>query len=350
MRLFCSLLIIAITLTTNKAFTQTSQTTFKWSTLPGIPDKVGFAGSFSGISNDALFVAGGANFPDGGAPWTNSEKVWHDKVFVLNHPSAEWKVIGKLPQPLGYGVSISTKEGLILIGGSDKQKHYSNVWMLQYDGEQISFKKMPDLPKPLANSTGVLLDNKIYILGGISEPNSRVAEDVFWSLDLANLSAGWKILNTWPGPARMLAVSGSQDNYVFLFSGTALENGERIYLEDAYKYSEKMGWEKISNLPRASVAAPSPAYADNKGQLFIFGGDDGAQAGMDLTNEKHTGFPRSVLAYQSISDSWTIVDTQPGFAAVTTPLVLWKDKIVLPSGEIMPSVRTTNVVVAAPNQ
>ena len=42
---------------------------FAWGELPAIPDNFGFAGSFSGVSGDALIVAGGANFPDGGAPW-----------------------------------------------------------------------------------------------------------------------------------------------------------------------------------------------------------------------------------------------------------------------------------------
>jgi N-acetylneuraminic acid mutarotase len=49
--------------------------TFSWGELPRIPDKFGFAGSFAGTANNALIVAGGANFPDGGAPWTGSKKV-----------------------------------------------------------------------------------------------------------------------------------------------------------------------------------------------------------------------------------------------------------------------------------
>src|SRR5690606_27940299 len=89
---------------------------FNWKALADIPDSVGFAGSFAGVSNNALIVAGGANFPDGGAPWTGSKKVWHDKVFALDNPKGDWKEVGKLPSPLGYGVSITCEDGLILIG------------------------------------------------------------------------------------------------------------------------------------------------------------------------------------------------------------------------------------------
>jgi hypothetical protein len=37
---------------------------FCWATLPKIPDSTGFAGSFAGVANDVLIVAGGSNFPD----------------------------------------------------------------------------------------------------------------------------------------------------------------------------------------------------------------------------------------------------------------------------------------------
>src|SRR5690606_29493995 len=106
------------------------------------------------------------NFPDGGAPWTGSKKVWHDKVFALDNPKGDWKEVGKLPSPLGYGVSITCEDGLILIGGSTEERHTAEVLLLQYDGNSVDFKNLPDLPKPLANSSGVVMNNVIYVLGG----------------------------------------------------------------------------------------------------------------------------------------------------------------------------------------
>ena len=40
----------------------------------------GLAGDFCGIHNDALIIAGGANFP---RPIWESKKVWHDDIYVL---------------------------------------------------------------------------------------------------------------------------------------------------------------------------------------------------------------------------------------------------------------------------
>src|SRR4051794_14537917 len=54
----------------------------EWKQLPSLPDAEGFAGSFAGVSNGALLVAGGTNFP-GKKPWEGGAKVWYDTVYVL---------------------------------------------------------------------------------------------------------------------------------------------------------------------------------------------------------------------------------------------------------------------------
>ena len=66
----------------------------KWDRLPDLPSgpdqekQIGLAGAFTGVHNDALIVAGGANFSEG-LPWEiNSTgvvppKIYHDDIFVL---------------------------------------------------------------------------------------------------------------------------------------------------------------------------------------------------------------------------------------------------------------------------
>jgi N-acetylneuraminic acid mutarotase len=98
------------------------QETLKWRELPALPDQEGFAGPFAGTHNDVLVVAGGANFPTK-MPWEGGGKVWYDRVYLLESPSRNWREVGKLPRPLGYGVSISTADGVVCIGGSDPNKH-----------------------------------------------------------------------------------------------------------------------------------------------------------------------------------------------------------------------------------
>lgn len=333
---------------------------YNWSQLPAIPDSVGFAGSFSGTSSGALIVAGGANFPDGGAPWSGSTKVWHDDIFVLENTEGKWLRAGKLPAPLGYGVSISWKDALVCIGGSNASGHFAEAFMLRYQDRAVQVQKLPDLPSPLANSCGVLMGDVVYVAGGQINATDQVASANFWSLNLSAPEKGWQDLPTWPGLPRMLSVAGTAHGAFYLFSGVALKAGKREYLKDAFKYVPDKGWEKIKDLPAAVVAAPSPAYGLDGNSLQIFGGDDGALAAnaADL-KEKHPGFSKDILSYDVKANDWRVagqVETlkkedaveHPNrsiWAPVTTPLVVWNGNVVLPGGEVRPATRTPNVLI-----
>jgi N-acetylneuraminic acid mutarotase len=341
-----------------------------WGELPAIPDKHGFAGSFAGTSHGALIVAGGANFPDGGAPWTGSKKVWTNKIYVLDKPTGTWKVAGELPHPMGYGVSISYHNKMICIGGSNAAGHLATVYAISYMNDKIKIEKWPDLPQPLANACGTWVGHTVYIAGGLFHPDDKSTANIFWSFNLsAPKTSTWQKLETWPGPPRMLAAAGQTTNAFYLFSGTDLEdkNGtaHRRYLTDAYKYTIGKGWEKLPDMPAATVAAPSHVVFLNKNKLLIFGGDDGklTDAAANL-KERHPGFSDHVLVYHLEKNKWIDelrikTDKKPDAAAnpngsiwapVTTTSVTWHGMIVFPGGESRPAVRTPRVLTATIKQ
>ncbi|WP_018626565.1 hypothetical protein [Niabella aurantiaca] len=327
-----------------------------WDTLNKIPDPTGFAGSFAGVSNHALIVAGGANFPGKGAPWLGSKKVWYDAIYVLKEPGGKWERMGRLPKPLGYGVSVSTKEELIIIGGSNESAHFAEVYTLKYEQGTIRTGTLPSLPVPLANSCGVLAGNCIYVLGGLTGPNDPETKNIFLCLDLKDLQKGWVELPPLPGPSRMLAVAAAVGQTFFVFSGTTLEKGERKYLKDAYSYDPTDGWKRLNDMPGATVAAPSPAYSNGKA-VFIFGGDDGSLAKSDL-RDKHPGFSKDILRYGLSDQQWQVIGkipvvirpnavaapNQSRWAPVTTTLAVWDGRLIIPGGEVRPGTRTPNVL------
>jgi SSS family solute:Na+ symporter len=344
---------------------------FSWSQLPALPDTVGFAGCFAGVSNGALLVAGGANFPNGGTPWTGGAKVWHNKVYALESVAGQWKIAGTLPRSLGYGVSVSWRDGLICIGGSDVSKHYADVFMLRYINGRIQTESLPMLPKPLANASGVLIGDMLYVAGGTESPAATATESVFWSLDLSQSGQHrqWKVLPSWPGPSRMLAVAGTLNGAFYLFSGVELSAGvkdtaaHRVFLKDAYTYLPAKGWLRLADLPEAVAAAPSPAFTTGQSHLMVFGGDHGRYFDQNtVLKEKHPGFSDKVWAYNIITNAWAVVDTiythkqenaalhpnGSSWAPVTTPAVVWNGNLVLPTGEVRPAVRTPRVLMAAP--
>ncbi len=333
----------------------------KWKLLRKIPDKTGFAGSFAGVSNNVLIVAGGSNFPDGGAPWTGSKKVWYDNIFILKKLSGKWEKAGKLPRPLGYGTSVTTESGLIIIGGSNETGHYSDVYRLTYTHNQLKIETLPALPVTLANSCGALAGNTIYIYGGLQHPADTETVNVFYSLNITQPEKGWQLLPPVPGPSRMLGVAASIDDTFYLFSGTSLSKGKRTYLKDGYSYNDKNGWVQLKDIPVPVVAAPTTTYS-HLSSVYIFGGDDGQLANKDL-KEQHPGFSGKIYEYNTLTNSWKTADAisvnirpdavqkpnKSTWAPVTTTLVVWKNKIILPGGEVRPATRTPNVLSASIN-
>ncbi|EDY18856.1 Kelch repeat-containing protein [Chthoniobacter flavus Ellin428] len=316
----------------------------EWDQLPPIPDHEGFAGPFAGVSGGALIVAGGANIQ--GDKWKEPfVKKWYDSIFVLDDPKANWRKAGKLPRPLGYGVSISTDDGLICLGGSDSKRHYASAFLLHMKGGALQRKTLPSLPMPCANACGALVGRTIYLAGGIETPQDTTALHKFWALDLDAQEPIWRELDPWPGPERMLAVAGALDGAFYLFSGTKLAadaDGKpvREYLRDAYRYTSEQGWKRLSDLPRAAVAAPSPVPTIGT-KLLVITGDDGLNVTFQPV-EKHPGFPRNALSYDSSTDTWTVLDTVP-ISRATVPTVLWHDRVVFLNGEARPRVRTPEV-------
>jgi N-acetylneuraminic acid mutarotase len=216
-----------------------------WSELPQIPDPLGVAGPFVGVSNGTLVVAGGANFADGVRPWKGGVKTWRNAVFILQDPAGPWRTCRTpLPRPLGYGVSITTPEGVWCIGGSDPRKHFADVFLMQIEGDDLRIVPQPPLPVTLANSCGALVGTKIVVAGGIETPTSTATLRQAFVLDTAAPPATrkWVTLTNFPGPGRMLATAGAAGNDFYLFGGVDLKADstgapERIkpFLKDAWR-------------------------------------------------------------------------------------------------------------------
>jgi N-acetylneuraminic acid mutarotase len=340
---------------------------FTWKQESSIPDKTGFAGSYAGVSNGALLVAGGANFPDNKRPWTNGIKTWYDKIYILETPGGSWKIAGKLPKPSGYGASLSFRDGVICIGGGDMTTNYADVFMLTYKNGKIETAFLPSLPVPLINASAAMVNNSIFITGGLQTPGG-ITENGFYSLDLTHFPAltSWNTLSPFPGVSRMLATAGSQDGSFYIFGGIQLVKNdeilERQYLKDCWKFNVKEGWKRLADLPYPLAATPSPAYSADNRRLLLFGGDDGALASKVANlKDAHPGFRNEILGFNTITGGWVEMGKMPTvikkdaeqnpngsiYAPVTTSLVIWNRQVIIPGGEVRPAVRTNKVLAGS---
>ncbi len=270
--------------------------------LPPLPDKEGFAGSFAGVSHGALVVGGGANFPDK-KPWEGGKKVWTNRVFVLEKPDGKWADAGKLPRSLGYGVSVTHGERVVCVGGSNAEGHHADAFTLEWKAGKLHTSDLPPLPKPLANTCGALVGEVLYVAGGIEKPDTSATSKAVYRLDLSAKSPKWETVDDFPGGGRMLAAAAGFDGAFWLVGGVDLitkdDKSDRKYLTDAYRYDPANGWKRITDLPHAVAAAPSPMPTD-AGGFFVVGCDDGTQRG--VAQDKHTGFNTTVLKYTAKTD------------------------------------------------
>ena len=264
----------------------------KWSPLPALPNQFGFGGPNVGVHNGALIVAGGANFPNG-PPWQvdgkpKGNKVWHKKVFVLERGNTSWRGGFQLSKPLAYAATVSTAEGVYLLGGESfgevtdatsgktttSNHPVADVLLLSWDQAarklKITENALPPLPKACQYHRAVVIDRVIYVTAShAASPQSRQLDVIsFWAIDLKRRprQRRWKPLAPWPGPAREkmalavqnATVEGKSTPCLFMVSGatwTRDAKGEMDlsrfrFFTDAYRYHPASNrWQAIASLP-----------------------------------------------------------------------------------------------------
>ena len=412
-----------------------------FSELPPLPDEHGLAGPIVGTHEGVLIVAGGANFPDG-VPWHPtadgrvSVKRYHDRIFELSPAGDDasapaWRVLSaRLEQALAYAVSVSTTDGILVVGG-EWQEHTptedgSSLRSELYRSDAVFFirrggivddeapkrgfrfdaQRVAQLPEGVTGHAGALLGRTVFIVGG--DRGGGATCDLL-ALDPA-IDREWRRLAPLPGPPRTHAVAvghGSErDGALYVFSGRNRSSGRFEVLTDAWRYTPyddswlqlgdirlvDAGLENAAEL-RCIMAGTGLSFSQNR--ALLFGGARGdvllehenelpaaiaaAEASGDSERvallrkrrddlyDFHAGFSRSVLAYTYATDRWTRVATFPATQRsptgprardadavtsglpVTTTAVRWQGRVVLPSGEVAPGVRSSRVWSWAPS-
>jgi len=322
-----------------------------WHALPDLPDPLGVAGPFVGVHNDALIVAGGANFA---RPVWDHPKTWHDAIHVLvkTEKGSVWKSGGKLPRRIAYGASVSTPDGVLCIGGNDSETTFQSAFLLRWDtrDQTVRTVNMPNLPHPLAYAQAAVSGNVVYLAGGQTATGIESATNHLYSFDLSKRQATWQRLDDIPGPKRAFNLTVAQhngfDDCIYVISGRAMDS-EINFLTDVWEFNTRTrNYRRRADVPRCVMAGT--AIHVGQSHIWVTGGDDGSLFSQsDTLKDDHPGFPRDLLAYHTITDTWTTTGAIPA-NHVTTTAVWWNDSIAIASGEVRPRVRTAAVWLVSP--
>lgn len=322
---------------------------FRWEEKPQLPDKKGLSGSFVARCGDALFAAGGTNFPDkplveGGA------KRWHDEVYALPLGVSEWQMVGRLPAPRGYGQAVSSDDGVLLIGGADAAGHYAEVWKASLDANQrAQFQPMTPLPFPLANMSAIRIRDAIYVVGGQVAPKSVEGSSALLKYSLHGAER-WEVLDPLPGPPRLMPVVASDGKNLYVFSGFQMSvradgSNEICYLRDAYVYRPDSGWQALEGLPAPAAGAPSPAALLDDGRFLVLGGVDGI--GQELPVGDRPTVPRRVQIYDPQKNKWSTGE-DTSFGVVCAGTAMFDGCWTVVGGEVRAGIRSPSVIALSP--
>lgn len=342
-------------------------------------EAMGLAGMYGGKHNGVLILAGGTNFPQS-PPWEGGYKKWWDRIFLLEEVNGEYhfkdSTSYQLPQPLAYGASVSHISGAILIGGNNEEGAQKDVLRLTWEveNEKLQIQNLPGLPRAMANISAVALGNRIYLAGDLDSQQAGI----FLSLDLDDLNLGWKSLPVWPGSGRnntaLVVQTAGEKEKIYLFGGRKMqENGISKQFSDVYAFdpgSESWTLESTiqNNEGEELFLSGFSAKAMGSGHILLFGGvqpepfntleriqlelgrnslstlsKDSLQKLQNSLMISHGGFSRKVLAFHTVTKSWTELEEMPFLPPVNSVLIPMDRGGVLVSGEISPGIRDPEI-------
>lgn len=370
-------LVIFFLMTTNIS-AQTTLPAIKWSVAADLMNdgrtSIGYAGMISGVHNDVLIIAGGANFPEL-LPYQGGKKYYSDKIFVLqkNKNRFFWNSRNKvaLPEPVAYAGSATIPQGVIYVGGDNRQGISSKVNLLKWNAEKqtVEIKSLPDLPLAVTGPAVTAIENVVYVACGDEVKNSSAR---FFCMDLLAAKPCWKSLPDAP-KALANAALVFQSEKLFLIGGrTKTASGISELHSTVYSFDpEKNSWTTRASISDGEKTTPftaTAAFAVDENFILLAGGDKGnifhqienylaeiAAALNEPEKEKliaaknelvihHQGFATDILCYDVVENKWFKTGNLPYAAMVTTATAKWNNDLFICSGEIRPGVRSPRIL------
>lgn len=361
-------------------FAQKTSPAFSWYVAGEIPPfngqsiSLGLGGPVTGIHNNKLFVAGGANFPDS-MPWQGGKKQYYDRVYIFSKIAGHISLVNKeflLPDKLAYAATCTTPDGVFYAGGENGSGILANAFLLKWDKGKMTMaiEKLPDLPLAITNASAACNGELVFITGG--ETANAVSKKC-WLLNLKHKQVGWQEFASLPLPAShavLAATKKGNDLKLYFIGGRSkMKTGISELYSSIYEYNAfKNEWKLFSNLPYPLSAGTGAVSGTS--QVFLFGGERGTTfskveallATINMSNDEigkqdlvrqknqllatHPGFSREILILDLLSGECKPAAELPFEAPVTTSACWWDGCLVIPSGEIKAGIRSPKIWMA----
>lgn len=378
--MFCCSLVASTAQDAPQAGNDNKYNSVSFKSLPtlSVNGEQGVSGAFGGSTSSGIVVAGGCNFPNTPAA-EGGEKVFYDKVYLLENPNEEgsvWKEVGTLPQTIAYGASVSVADGVVCIGGTDGKQSSAEVMLLTISNGKATTKSLTELPLALENFGAAYGGGYIYVAGGKS--NGKVSYKAYRMAYPGGTA--WEELPDMPGAARLqpsAAVQNGATGPCFYIMGGYSEPSkqtEGVVHHDGLCYNpQTQEWSHTSYIsPNGDLKAliGASAVASGTAHIIFFGGvnanifkeainrpvtllqaqERNDQMAVNSIIEADSAYllhPASwyqfndeLIIYHTITDTWVTESRCPQLAKAGATVIAHDGEWIMVGGESKPGIRS----------
>lgn len=338
----------------------------------------GVSATYAAYIDGNLLVAGGANFP-GKLGFEGGSKAFYDEIFLLSAAREKWEIIGQLPRPSAYGVSVPVTDGALWIGGNTSDGSLSEGYKVTLsENGTLQLAPIPTLPATMDNFAGCSIANNVFVGGG---NENAIPSNAFYCMN-SKTDTTWTKLHDFPGNPRvqpvMTALEIGHKTYIYLmggfFGGSATE--KPAMATDVLRYSVSEGkWEKVCEQIDAQTKKPfslggAAAMPIDNRYILCMGGvnhdvflealtaqydiDNDSTISAEEKRDRNIEFLKNYMTqpiefykfnpeyrvFDTHTNSWTTIHISPNGARAGATLVYNGHTFYAVQGELKPGVRT----------
>lgn len=330
----------------------------------------GVSGAFTGTTNGLIIQAGGCNFPEDQLG-PKSQKKFYKGIYTIKETNTgyETDMIGELPHEWAYGATVSTPDGMVLIGGNDATQNYHDVYRLTVNKDNVAeLSALPSLPVFMDNFAAAYSNGKIYAGGG--NVNGQPSNAVY-VLDTTKCCGNWEELPSFPGnprvqPVMAITTDKNGDETLYLWGGFAGkgEGREATLNTDGLKFNLKSReWEPVEG-PKTfkgediSLGGGAVTQLSN-GKVVATGGVNKDIFLEALRNQAPDyllhpiswyRFNPFILVFDPETETWEVKGSTSGSARAGAGMVTDSNNdIWVLGGELKPRIRTAEIFIIKNN-
>ncbi|MGD1941029.1 MAG: Kelch repeat-containing protein [Leptolyngbyaceae cyanobacterium] len=238
------------------------------------------------IVGDNLYGIGG--FVGGFPNWEAQSS-----VFVYDFNTEAWTESTPLPEPRGEHTAVVIDGKIYVVGGRFKgapdaanfNDHFDTASVLVFDPITEVWSPAPDIPTARNSHAAAVIDGKMYIVGGrqfTEQPNGDYASINVASLEVYDPAAeSWETLAPLPQAAGGITAA-TVDGKLYVFGGEQWVP-EQAVIAEAWVYDPAVDqWAAVPDMPTPRHGIAAGVIGD---QIYVMGGATEPGAGAVNTNE-----------------------------------------------------------------